>query len=53
MLREERKREGIYVDDFRTKRKAKITINAPLILKMRNIIFFVGKLHKGPFQGIF
>jgi hypothetical protein len=30
-----------------------ITINAPLILKMRDIIFFAGKLHNGPFQGIF
>jgi hypothetical protein len=27
--------------------------NAPLILKMRDIIFFAGKLHNGPFQGIF
>jgi len=27
--------------------------NAPLILKMREIIFFAGKLHNGPFQGIF
>jgi hypothetical protein len=32
----------------------KLTINAPLILKMRDIIFFfAGKLHNGPFQGIF
>jgi hypothetical protein len=31
-----------------------LTINAPLILKMRDIIFFfAGKLHNGPFQGIF
>jgi hypothetical protein len=31
-----------------------ITINAPLILKMRDIIFFfAGKLHNGPYQGIF
>ena len=31
-----------------------ITINAPLILKMRDIIFFfAGKLHNRPFQGIF
>jgi hypothetical protein len=31
-----------------------LTINAPLILKMRDIIFFLaGKLHNGPFQGIF
>jgi hypothetical protein len=31
-----------------------ITINAPLILKMRDIIFFfAGKLYNGPFQGIF
>jgi hypothetical protein len=30
-----------------------ITINAPLILKMREIIFFAGKLLYGPFQGIF
>jgi hypothetical protein len=29
-----------------------LTINAPLILKMRDIIFFAGKLHNGPFQGI-
>ncbi len=31
----------------------KLTINAPQILKMRDIIFFAGKLHNGPFQGIF
>ncbi len=30
-----------------------LTTNAPLILKMRDIIFFAGKLHKGPFQGMF
>ena len=30
-----------------------LTINAPLILKMRDIIFFAGKLLNGPFQGIF
>jgi hypothetical protein len=30
-----------------------LTINAPLILKMRDIIFFAGKLHNGPFHGIF
>jgi hypothetical protein len=30
-----------------------VTFNAPLILKMRDIIFFAGKLHNGPFQGIF
>jgi hypothetical protein len=34
--------------------KVNITINAPLILKMRDIIFFFAdKLHNGPFQGIF
>ncbi len=34
--------------------RASLTINAPLILKMRDIIFFfAGKLHNGPFQGIF
>jgi hypothetical protein len=33
--------------------KLSLTINAPLILKMRDIIFFAGKLHNGPFQGIF
>jgi hypothetical protein len=32
---------------------AVLTINAPLILKMREIIFFAGKLHNGPFQGKF
>jgi hypothetical protein len=30
-----------------------LIINAPLILKMRDIFFFAGKLHNGPFQGIF
>jgi hypothetical protein len=30
-----------------------MTINAPLIMKMRDIIFFAGKLHNGPFQGMF
>ncbi len=29
---------------------SKLTINAQLILKMRDIIFFAGKLHNGPFQ---
>ncbi len=33
--------------------RAVITINAPLILKMRDIIFFAGELHNGPFQEIF
>ncbi len=33
--------------------RALLTINAPLILIMRDIIFFAGKLHNGPFQGMF
>jgi hypothetical protein len=33
--------------------KLKITINVPMILKMREIIFFAGKLLDGPFRGIF
>jgi hypothetical protein len=33
--------------------KNQITINVPLILKMREIIYFAGKLLYGPFRGIF
>jgi hypothetical protein len=34
--------------------QSNLTINAPLIWKMRDIIFFfAGRLHNGPFQGIF
>jgi hypothetical protein len=33
--------------------RVSLTVNAPLILKMQDIIFFAGKLHNGPFQGIF
>jgi len=32
-------------------KKAKLTIYAPLILKMRDIIFIAGNVHNGPFQG--
>ncbi len=30
-----------------------LTINVPLILKVRNIIFFVGKTYNGAFHGVF
>jgi hypothetical protein len=32
---------------------AKITINAPLILKVRDIIIFAGKTYHGAFRGVF
>jgi len=50
---------GLPIDAYKKDEEGKIvccviTINAPLILKMRDIIFFfAGKLHNGPFLGIF
>jgi hypothetical protein len=31
----------------------KLIINVPLVLKVRDIIFFAGKTHNGAFQGMF
>jgi hypothetical protein len=56
LQKEASKDASIKYSEIETKsqwRKQNITINAPLILKMRDIIFFAGKLYNGPFQGIF
>jgi hypothetical protein len=42
-----------YEEFNQKKMKSRITINVPMILKMREIIFFAGKLLYGPFQAIF
>jgi hypothetical protein len=48
-----KKRVAIKLNYLELERWVAKTINAPLILKMWDIIFFAGKLHNGPFQGIF